>query len=195
MRRHYWVGGVVVAIGSMLVAGCGSMSSAKQAPQKPNAAASLKRERVEERAAEKRAEAHAHYAAGVVHEMNLEPQAAWEEYYQAAVLDPGDEALILDVSRRLLQAKQTERALEIVTRAAAQPSASGEIDARLGLIYFQLGKVDQSVAANRAAIKKSPDLLVGYQNLFLSYLRDKQPPRRSRCSTRPPGRKVRTPSS
>ena len=86
-----------------------------------------------------------------------------------------DEALVLEVSRRLLQAKQPERALEIVKRAAAQPDASGEIYARLGLIYSQLGKPDQAAAANREAIKKSPDSLGGYQNLFLSYMRNKQP--------------------
>ena len=40
---------------------------------------------------------------------------------EAARLDPDDETLILEVSRRLLQKKQTERALEIVTRAAARP--------------------------------------------------------------------------
>ena len=82
---------------------------------------------------------------------------------------------ILEVSRRLLQSKQPERALEIVKRAAAQPDASGQIYARLGLIYSQLGKPEQAIAANREAIKKSPDSLAGYQNLFLNYLRNKQP--------------------
>src|SRR5208282_1002073 len=122
-----------------------------------------------------RAEAHAHYATGVVREMNGDPQAAMEEYYQAAVLDPGDEVLVLEVSRHLLQAKQPERALEIVKRAAARPDASGEIYARLGMIYSQLGKADQAAVANRTAIKKAPGSPIGYQNLFLGYMRNKQP--------------------
>ena len=176
MRRLYWFGGTVLAVGIMLLAGCKTAPSRQQALQEENPAAALKRERVDERAAERRAEAHAHYAAGVIHEMNNEQQAASDEYYQAAMLDPDNETLVLDVSRRLLQAKQPERALEIVTRAAAQPEASGEIDARLGLIYSQLGKPDQAVAANRAAIRKSPGSLTGYQNLFLNYVRNKQPP-------------------
>ncbi len=175
MQRRYWFGGAVLAIGSMLVGGCGSLPSRKQAPQQAKSVASLKRERADERSAERRAKAHAHYAAGIIHEMNDERQAAAEEYYQAAMLDPGDEDLVLEVSRRLLQAKQPERALEIVTRAAAQPAASGQIDARLGLIYSQLGKADEAVAANRAAIKKSPGSLAGYQNLFLTYVRNQQP--------------------
>src|SRR5262245_25215519 len=52
---------------------------------------------------EKVAEAHAHYSAGVIHEMNEEPEAALQEYYQAALGDPADEALTLEVARRFLQ--------------------------------------------------------------------------------------------
>ena len=167
--------GAVLAMGSMLVAGCSSAPGRKTAPPKGGSAAALKRERADDAAAERRAEAHAHYAAGVVREMNNEQQAATEEYCQAALLDPGDEELILEVSQRLLQSKQTERALGVLLRAAAQPGASGQIDARLGFVYAQLGKPDQATAANRAAIRKSPNSLAGYHNLFLGYLVNKQP--------------------
>lgn len=175
MLRRYWMWGAVLAMGSMLVAGCGSASGRKAAPPKGSSSAALKRERADEAASSRRAEAHAHYAAGVVREMNNEQPAATEEYYQAAVLDPGDEELILEVSHRLLQSKQAERALSLLLRAVAQPGASGQIDARLGFVYAQLGKPDQAVAANRAAIRKSPNSLSGYHNLFLGYLGNKQP--------------------
>jgi tetratricopeptide (TPR) repeat protein len=175
MLHRYWMWGAVLAMGSMLVAGCGSASGRKAAPPKGSSSAALKRERVDEAASARRAEAHAHYAAGVVREMNNEQPAATEEYYQAAGLDPGDEELILEVSHRLLQLKQPERALALLLRAAAQPGASGQIDARLGFVYAQLGKPDQAVAANRAAIRKSSNSLSGYHNLFLGYLGNKQP--------------------
>ena len=148
---------------------------ASRAPQGEKASAAIKRERADERSVERRAEAHAHYAAGVIREMNDDPKGALDEYCQAAQLDPDDESLILEVSRRLLQSKQPERALEIVKRATAQPDASGQLYARLGLIYAQLGKNEQAAAANREAIKKSPGSLIGYQNLFLNYLHNKQP--------------------
>jgi tetratricopeptide (TPR) repeat protein len=106
--------------------------------------------------------------------MNGEPAAAAEEYYQAALLDLDDEALILEASRHLLENKQPDRALELVTRAAARSHASGEIYARLGMIYSQLGKADQAAAANRTAIRKSPGSLIGYHNLYLGYLANKQ---------------------
>jgi tetratricopeptide (TPR) repeat protein len=73
----------------------------------------------------------------------------------------------------LLQAKQPDRALTLLLRATAQPDASGQLYARLGLVYTQLGKPDQATAANRTAIRKSPGSLTGYHNLFLAYLSEK----------------------
>ena len=175
MLRRYWIVMAAVATSILLVAGCGTAPARKGASPKDKPAAAVKGKPEDERSVERRAEAHAHYAAGVVCEMSNDPSAALDEYYQAAVLDPGDEGLVLEVSRRLLQSKQPERALEIVKRAAAQSGASGEIYARLGLIYSQVGKSDQAAAANREAIKKSPGSLAGYQNLFLGYMRNKQP--------------------
>ena len=163
-----------MATSVLLVAGCGSAPGRKRAPQGEKVPAALKREREDERSVQRLAEAHAHYAAGVIQEMNNDPKAALEEYWQAAQMDPDDESLILEVSRRLMQTKQPERALEIVKRATAQRDASGQLYARLGLIYAQLGKPEQAAAANREAIKKSPGSLTGYQNLFLNYLQNKQ---------------------
>jgi tetratricopeptide (TPR) repeat protein len=172
--RRYCSWGLVAVASTVLVAGCGSTPSRKQA-QKDALAAARRQELAQERAAVKAAEAHAHYAVGVIHEMNDESQAALAEYYQAALSDLANEPLVLDVSRRFLQSKQPEKALELVTHAAARPGASGEMYARLGLIYSQLGKSEQAVTANRTAVAKSPDSLTGYHNLFLDYLQRKQP--------------------
>jgi len=169
MLHRFLMWGAILATGVALVSGCGS------APPKGNSGSAIKRERAADAAAEKRAEAHAHYAAGVIREMNNEQQAATDEYYQAALMDPNDEDLVLETSRRLLQSKQPERALTLLLRAATDPSASGQVYARLGLVYSQLGKADQAIAANRAAIRKSPALLAGYHNLFLAYLTGKHP--------------------
>jgi tetratricopeptide (TPR) repeat protein len=162
---------MILALGSGLMAGCSSASARRQSTE----AHARRQADAAELPLEKAAQAHAHFGAGVVHEMNGENTAALDEYYQAARIDPTDEAMLLDVSRRLLQGKQFDKALEVTSRAAARPGASGAIFARLGLIYAQLGKTEQSVAANRAAIKKAPQLLAGYRNLFLTYLQGKQP--------------------
>jgi len=128
-----------------------------------------------ESASEKLARAHAHYASGVIHEMDGEMDAALDDYTKSALDDPDNESLVLDVSRRLIQDKKPEKALEILSRAAQRPDASGAVFARLGAVYSQLGKPDQAIAANRVAVKKSPASLAGYQNLCLSYLQNKQP--------------------
>ena len=124
--------------------------------------------------AEKVAQAHAHYSSAVIHDMNDETEAALEDYFKAACDDPQDEGLVLEVSRRLIQNKQLEKALDVLSRAAVRPDASGMIFARLGIVYGQLGKYDQAIAAGHTAVKRSPDSLAGYQNLFVNYLQNKQ---------------------
>ncbi len=107
--------------------------------------------------------------------MDDDTEGALQEYSQAATLDPDNEALVMEVSRRLLQNKQPDKALDILKLAAARPQASGAVFARLGLVYSQLGKYDQAVTASRMAVKRAPALLAGYQNLYLTYVQNKQP--------------------
>jgi len=172
--HHICFRGLVVAVTGLFGAGCAS-SSLRNHHGAGAAAPSAKVQAGANGPAAKLASAHAHYAAGVIHDMNEEPEAALQEYHQAALDDPNDEALVLEVSRRFLQAKQPEKALEVLNRASAGPNASGEVFARLGMVYSQLGKTNEAMAANRAAINKSPDLLAGYQSLFLGYLQAKRP--------------------
>jgi tetratricopeptide (TPR) repeat protein len=157
----------ILAASGLLLAGCAS-------PNNPGGR-SYRQEAQLERAGERRAEAHAHYAAGFIHDMDEDPEAALKEYYQALLIDPSEESLVLEVSRRFSENKQPDKALEVLNRAAAQPDASGAIYTRLGMLYSQMGKLDQAIAASRTAIKKSPDSFPAYQNLFLNYLQKKQP--------------------
>src|ERR1700743_369241 len=60
-------------------------------------------------------DAPAHFGAGVVHEMNLEPESALDDYYNAALLDPTNEELVLDVAQQFLQAKRPEKALDLLS--------------------------------------------------------------------------------
>jgi tetratricopeptide (TPR) repeat protein len=160
--------------GTVLAAGCKSRPSRASRSPAEVAGTNAPSGSETEPPAEKVAQAHAHYAAAIVHEMNDETEAALEDFYTAASDDPGDEALVLEVSRRLIQNKQPEKALDLLTKAAAVPNASGAIYARLGIVYGQLGKTEQAINAGRTAIKRSPDDLSGYQNLFVTFLQNKQ---------------------
>jgi len=119
-------------------------------------------------------DAHAHFATGVIHEYDLEVEEALEEYYQAALLDPANTALVIDVAQQFLQTKQPERALALLSNAATNSAGSSGLFAELGFVYSKLGQTNQAVAADRAAIRKDPQSLAGYQSLFLEYLEEKQ---------------------
>lgn len=159
-----------MAASVLLAAGCHSVPPNQTAARKHTISAPA-----EQPSDQHLAEAHAHYAAGIVSEMSGELGAALDSYYKAAQLDPADDTLVLEVSRRLLENKQPEKALEVVQRAAAQPGASADIYARLGMAYTQLGKFEEAVAANRIAIRKAPGSLTAYQGLYLTYMRSKHP--------------------
>jgi tetratricopeptide (TPR) repeat protein len=127
------------------------------------------------RPSEQLVQAHAFYAAAIIDEMNDAPDAATEAFTLAALHDPENEALTLDITRRLLQRNQPDKALRLLTNAVARAGASGELYARLGQVYGQLGQTNLALEAARIAIKKSPRLLAGYRRLFLAGLQDKQP--------------------
>jgi tetratricopeptide (TPR) repeat protein len=167
-----------LALSAWLAAGCRTSPAQGPGPDaKPAASAGEARggKRAEANHLNQRAKAHAHYAAGVVHDLNDEHDLALEEFYQAARACPDDEELILEVSRRCIQNKQPEKALELLLTATAQPRASGELFARLGLVYAQLGQNEKAIEANRMALKRTPHSLAACRNLFLGYLQAKQP--------------------
>jgi tetratricopeptide (TPR) repeat protein len=167
-RCRFWS---VALLSGTLVVGC---QSRPVRAVKPGHAAASAPSASPEISPEKLAQAHAHFAAAVVHEMNDETEAALEDYFEAASADPRDESLVLEVTRRLLQHKEPERALELLTNTVARPGVSGAVYARLGVVYGQLGKIDQAISAGHSAIRLSPDELAGYQNLFVNYLQNKQ---------------------
>ena len=176
MLRGCWIWGPVFAVVTGVVTGCSSTGDERGVPQSGDATASHRRDRVSDASVERIASAHAHFSAGFIHEMNHEAEAALAEYYQAALDDPGNQELILEVSQRFLQNKQTETALDLLRRAAARPDASAAVLVQLGAVYAQVGKYDLAIKADRAGIKREPALLAGYQNLFLVYAQTKRNP-------------------
>jgi tetratricopeptide (TPR) repeat protein len=174
LRCHSLLLGMLLATG-VFFGGCATGSRKTAAEPKSAAKASRSAKDVDEATLKKRAEAHAHYAAGVIDEINNQTEAASKQFLEAALADPDNEELTIGVSRRFLQANQTQKALQLLTNSAARPNASGLVHAQLGFVYSRLGKSDLAIAANRVAIKKMPLLLAGYQNLALNYFQGKQP--------------------
>jgi tetratricopeptide (TPR) repeat protein len=119
-------------------------------------------------------DAHAHYAAGVIHEMNLDPESALDDYYHAALLDPTNYSLVIDVAQQFLQAKRPEKALELLNNSATNTSGSSALYAQLGFVYSKMGKTNEALAADRTAIRKDPRSLAGYQSLYLDLIQNNQ---------------------
>jgi tetratricopeptide (TPR) repeat protein len=185
---------IVLIAGSVLIAGCrtpgkSGAASSGSSPKPSIALNHLPGEGFEDAAStlsiskdaldvngglESLIDAHAHYAAGVVHEMNLEPESALEDYYHAAILDPTNEDLVLDIAQQFLQAKRPEKALELLSNAATNSPGSSGLFAEMGFVYSKLGKTNEAIAADRAAIRKDPRSLAGYQSLFLDYMQNRQ---------------------
>ncbi|HZO84502.1 MAG TPA: tetratricopeptide repeat protein [Verrucomicrobiae bacterium] len=161
----------VLLLGGLLLGGCttrpaspSSLPSASSSNAPPSKVIASPEE------LERRAEAHAHYATAIIHELNEEPERAADELFQAALKDPANETLVLDVTRKLLQFKKNEKALELLVKATSRPDASGALFARLGLIYAVLEKPQEAIQANQQAIRKTPKSFAGYHNLGRLYL-------------------------
>lgn len=116
-------------------------------------------------ATEKRSEAFARFATGISYEINDQSDLALKEFYQAAMADPSNEPLALDLSRRFLQKKQPEKAIEVLLKSAERTEASGSIFSLLGRSYLAVGKTNLAINASQLAIKKSPQLISGYVTL------------------------------
>ena len=157
------------ALISLLIAGCHSTTISPTVGEEgytvPRTIASTTAS--EDLAEKDRVDAHAHYAAATIHELNGEGELALQEFFESACKDLDNEPLILEVSRRLLQAKRNDQALDLVSRATARRNASGILFARLGFIHAQMEKPDLAREADQNAIRKDPKSLAGYQNLFL----------------------------
>lgn len=160
----------LAALGTLF--GC---ASGKRAQVSATSAAKATEAPLSKDETEKRIEALARFAAGVSEELRDQPDQAVEQFYKSVLADPSNEPLVIDVARRLIRKKETEKAIDILSRCAAQPGSSGMVDALLGIAHLQTGKSDLAVAASRRAIAKMPKSFLGYQNLATIYLQTKRP--------------------
>jgi len=161
-------------------AGCANRSktgATVQAEAKPaaNAKAAKAAPVPQEISFEDRVEANARFAAGVAMELRGERDRALVEFHQAALADWTNEALASETGRRLLVAKQVDKAVEVLAKCGARAEATAPLLALLGYAYREAGQTAKAIAANRDALRKTPDYLPAYQNLVQLHLSDKRP--------------------
>ncbi len=179
MLHCYYRGVMFWAVGSILLVGCASSSHPPGA--QPGTVGTAGRDggppthALSPESDDALVSAHAHYAQGMMYDLEDQPELALEEFSQSALDDPGNEELVLDLARRYLQRKEPEQALKLLTKATTRPDASGALFARLGLVYSRLGEDQKAIEACQTGIKRAPNLLAGYQNLFLIHLKKGRP--------------------
>lgn len=115
-----------------------------------------------------RAIAQAHFAAGIVFQLDGNALAALDEFYEAAKSNPADGELLFDVSGRLIEGRQFTRALEVLNLAVALPEVEGMVFVRLGFVHAQLGNNRKAAEANEIAVRRLPRFMAARQNLYIS---------------------------
>jgi tetratricopeptide (TPR) repeat protein len=124
---------------------------------------------------EHRVHAYTEFALAISAELNDRPEEALDHYFAAAMAQPNQRDLVVQVTGRLLQARQGGRAVELLRRATNLPSAPAELHAWLGFAYATQGNRQAAISSNREAVRRDPLLLMAYRNLALLYSEAQQP--------------------
>jgi len=124
---------------------------------------------VEDAATEQRVQALAHYSAALTHELNRRPKEALAEYFKSGMADPTDETLVLRVSRKLLENKDSHHATLLLVEATKKGKVSADLNAWLGIAYAREGKLDLAILASEAAIRTDSLAIQGHKNLCRIY--------------------------
>ena len=158
----------LVAAGCLL-SGCGSPRAHERhgaAPSKAKSATIAKLSTDDPEEFERRVRASALFATGLLEQYRDKGDAALDSLYQAALLDPAHEQLVLDVSSRLiLFKKDAASAATLLEKAARLPSSSGRVQEYLALAYLNLGSADKAARAYQEGIRRSPRQLSIYRGL------------------------------
>ncbi len=113
----------------------------------------------------------ARFAAGIAYALNDKSDQALTQFYQSALADPTNEPLVLEVSKDLLSKKQTQKAIDLLSKSAARHDSSPIVLGWLAQAYLQGGQTNQAINIARTAVQKAPSAIEGYQSLFLTYLK------------------------
>jgi tetratricopeptide (TPR) repeat protein len=124
---------------------------------------------------EQRVHAYTKYSLAISAEINDRPEEALDHYFAAAMAQPNHRDLVVQVTGRLLQARQGARAIQLLRRATSLPAAPAELHAWLGFAYATQGNRQVAISSNREAVRRDPLLLMGYRNLAILYSEAQQP--------------------
>jgi tetratricopeptide (TPR) repeat protein len=109
------------------------------------------------------ADAFAHFAAGESYFDNDDAAATLRQWEAAALADPANETLVTEVAGQLLQHKEIDRALAILSKSAGRTNASASVLSWLARVQLQARLFKQALDSSKLAIQRQPDALDGYE--------------------------------
>ena len=123
---------------------------------------------------ERRAEAHAAFAAGLVRGMNGDAEGLMTYFERVTENDLSNHELVSDVARRFLQQGKVDRALKLLDRIATRPETPGELHALHGVALAQAGRIDEALEAYLRAAAKPPVVVAVYQAVVRILAQDRK---------------------
>jgi tetratricopeptide (TPR) repeat protein len=109
------------------------------------------------------ADAYAHFAAGESYFNNDDAADTLRQWESAALADPANEPLVTEVAGQLLQHKENDRALALLSKSATRTNASALVLSWLARVQLEDKHFKQALASSKLAIQRQPDALSGYQ--------------------------------
>jgi tetratricopeptide (TPR) repeat protein len=161
MKAFHFI--VAFGLAGSLMPGCST------APRRSDAASNVveprhKRTALRAQLASGTPDAFAHFAAGESLFDNNDAPGSLKQWEAAALADPANERLAIEVAGQLLQEKQPERALAILAKSASRPNASAAVLGWLARVQLQANHVSQALATSKLAIQRQPEELDGYES-------------------------------
>jgi tetratricopeptide (TPR) repeat protein len=120
------------------------------------------------------ADAFAHFAAGESYFDNEDAAGTLGQWEEAALADPSNEALVIEVAAQLLQNKNNEKARAILAKSASRTNASAAVLSWLSRAQLQANQFRQALASSKLAVQRQPDALDGYECQVEVLLHDQQ---------------------
>lgn len=116
-----------------------------------------------------RSTALARYSSALSLEMNLQGEAAFEEYVRAVNADPGNEVLLVNVCRQLIETGRLEDALTLLELSCKRKDASSVVYSWWALASVSNGDVQSGIKIAKQALQKPDAGALSYQTLFGIY--------------------------
>ena len=178
MKRSVRLQIVVAATMALLAAGCSTRRGKPVVTTTPSGTeargANAAPKELTDEEFETRIKAYANFAAGISADLNEDEAAALDHWIKSARADPDHEVLMLTLGARLIAARQSDKAIVLLSRSSAAPDASPALFNLLGAAYLDTGQTNMAVQAYRNAIRRARDDVGGYRNLFVLYRETRQ---------------------